>query len=120
MPIGDLPPSNLPEGPWPGHITGPAPAIVPRSPSATELLDASGEPVVVSARCEVSAPPSTLILHGHPTAVTAWTGPWPADERWWDPNNARRRARFQITTEDSAAYLLAVERGQWHIEAVYD
>jgi protein ImuB len=120
VPIGDLPPSGLPEGPWPGRVTGPAPAIVPVSPSATELLDASGEPVVVSARCEVSAPPAALMLRGHPAAVTGWTGPWPADERWWDADNSRRRARFQITTEGGAAYLLAVEHGRWHIEAAYD
>ncbi|MES9604890.1 DNA polymerase Y family protein, partial [Actinomadura sp. NPDC000929] len=76
--------------------------------------------VVVSARCEVSAPPATLRVRGRPAAVTGWTGPWPADERWWDPAAARRRARFQVTTDDGAAYLLAVEGGRWHVEAVYD
>jgi protein ImuB len=52
--------------------------------------------------------------------VTGWTGPWPADERWWDPGASRRRARFQVTTAGGTAYLLAVEGGRWHIEAVYD
>ncbi|MFD0535674.1 hypothetical protein ACFQY7_19935 [Actinomadura luteofluorescens] len=85
-----------------------------------ELADASGAAVVVSARCEVSAPPATLRVRGRPAAVTGWTGPWPADERWWDPAAARRRARFQVTTDDGAAYLLAVEGGRWHVEAVYD
>ncbi|NDU73924.1 DNA polymerase Y family protein [Actinomadura sp. DSM 109109] len=120
VPVGDLPPADPPEGPWPGSVPGPAPAVVPAAPAPAELADASGAAVVVSARCEVSAPPATLRVGGRPAAVTGWTGPWPADERWWDPAAARRRARFQVTTDDGAAYLLAVEGGRWHVEAVYD
>jgi protein ImuB len=51
--------------------------------------------------------------------VTAWTGPWPARERWWDPAGARRRARFQVVT-DGGAYLLVVEGGAWYVEGGYD
>lgn len=120
VPVGDLAPAGLPEGPWPGRVAAPAPAVVPESPPGVELADASGETVAVSARCELSAPPATLTFRGRPAAVTGWTGPWPADERWWDPGRSRRRARFQVTTDDGAAYLLAVEGGQWHMEAVYD
>ncbi|TDC97105.1 DNA polymerase Y family protein [Actinomadura sp. 7K507] len=120
VPVGDLAPSDPPEGPWPGRVTGPAPAVVPVAPSPAELLDASGGAVVVSARCEVSAPPATITVRGRAAAITGWTGPWPADEHWWDPGRSRRRARFQVATEDGAAYLLAVEGGRWHVEAVYD
>ncbi|MEU4822931.1 DNA polymerase Y family protein [Actinomadura sp. NPDC023710] len=120
VPVGDLAPAEPREGPWPGSVSGPAPAVVPAAPAPAELADASGAAVVVSARCEVSAPPATLSVRGRPAAVTGWTGPWPADERWWDPAAARRRARFQVTTDDGAAYLLAVEGGRWHVEAVYD
>ncbi|MFI0407347.1 DNA polymerase Y family protein [Actinomadura sp. 3N508] len=120
VPVGDLPPAGLPEGPWPGQVTGPAPAVVLAAPPDVEVIDAAGEPVVVSARCEVSAPPAVLAVRGRPAAITGWTGPWPADERWWDPDRSRRRARFQVTTDDGAAYLLAVEGGRWHIEGVYD
>ncbi|WP_339153904.1 DNA polymerase Y family protein [Actinomadura luteofluorescens] len=120
VPVGDLAPAEPREGPWPGSVSGPAPSVVPASPAPAELADASGAAVVVSARCEVSAPPATLRVRGRPAAVTGWTGPWPADERWWDPAAARRRARFQVTTDDGAAYLLAVEGGRWHVEAVYD
>ncbi|MEU8802214.1 DNA polymerase Y family protein [Spirillospora sp. NPDC048819] len=120
VPVGDLAPSGLPEGPWPGRVTGPAPAVVSAEPSHAELVDASGDAVVVSARCEVSAPPAVLTVRGRPAAVTGWTGPWPADERWWDPDRSRRRARFQVATDDGAAYLLTVEGGRWHVEAVYD
>ncbi|WP_433462323.1 DNA polymerase Y family protein [Spirillospora sp. CA-128828] len=120
VPVGDLAPAGLPEGPWPGRVSGPAPAVVPAAPAPAELVDAAGAAVVVSARCEVSAPPATLAVRGRHAAVTGWTGPWPADERWWDTGAARRRARFQVTTDDGAAYLLAVEGGRWHVEAVYD
>jgi protein ImuB len=120
VPIGDVPPAGPPEGPWPGRLAAPAPAVVPAAPPDVELVDAAGAPVVVSARCEVSAPPAALAVRGRTAAVTGWTGPWPADERWWDPDRARRRARFQVTTDDGAAYLLAVEGGRWHVEGVYD
>jgi protein ImuB len=52
--------------------------------------------------------------------VVAWAGPWPLDERWWDPAAARRRARFQIVTADGLARLLTLEGGRWSVEATYD
>ncbi|TDD80066.1 DNA polymerase Y family protein [Actinomadura rubrisoli] len=121
VPVGDLPPAGAGDGPWPGRVTAPAPAAVPPEAPPADVVDASGGPVVVSARCAVSAPPAALALGGGPAAaVTGWTGPWPADERWWDPARSRRRARFQVATDDGGAYLLAVEGGRWHMEASYD
>ncbi|MEV6692869.1 DNA polymerase Y family protein [Micromonospora sp. NPDC051196] len=52
--------------------------------------------------------------------IVGWVGPWPVDERWWVPAEARRRARFQVLLADGAALLLAVEGGQWLVEAIYD
>jgi protein ImuB len=49
-----------------------------------------------------------------------WAGPWPADERWWDPAAARRRARLQVLLDDGTAHLLVLEHGRWHLEATYD
>ncbi|HET9612117.1 MAG TPA: hypothetical protein VFP06_21060 [Acidimicrobiales bacterium] len=57
---------------------------------------------------------------GRQVAVAAWAGPWPYDERWWDPRGHRRRARLQVATTDGVAYLLAVESGRWSVEATYD
>jgi protein ImuB len=51
--------------------------------------------------------------------VQAWAGPWPLDERWWDPPRARRLARFQVLTDDGVLRLLAVEHQQWWVQAVY-
>lgn len=108
-------------GPWPGRVPEPAPAVVFGEPPPALLTDAAGAPVTVSGRCAVSAPPALLSVAGRPAiAVTAWTGPWPADEFWWDARRARRLARFQVVTSDDVAYLLACEKGEWHAEARYD
>jgi protein ImuB len=67
----------------------------------------------------VSAPPRRIEIAGRRLPVTAWTGPWPARERWWDPTGARRRARFQVITGDGEAHLLVFEAGRWRVEAGY-
>ncbi|MEU7760045.1 DNA polymerase Y family protein [Micromonospora aurantiaca (nom. illeg.)] len=109
------------EPPWPGRIPPPSPAVVLPAPLPADVRDAAGEPVVVSARLAVSAAPARLTVgDGRPAEITGWTGPWPVDERWWAPAEARRRARFQVSLADGAALLLAVEGGQWLVEAIYD
>ncbi|MGV9371569.1 DNA polymerase Y family protein [Micromonospora tulbaghiae] len=109
------------EPPWPGRIPPPSPAVVLPTPLPADVRDAAGEPVVVSARLAVSAAPARLTVGaGRPAEITGWAGPWPVDERWWAPAEARRRARFQVSLADGAALLLAVEGGQWLVEAIYD
>ncbi|MEU5878908.1 DNA polymerase Y family protein [Spirillospora sp. NPDC047279] len=120
VPVGDLVPGGVPDGPWPGSVPAPAPASVPPSMAPAEVVDASGAPVVVSARCAVSAAPAMVTVGGRAAVVTSWTGPWPVDERWWDSARSRRRARFQVVTDDGLARLLAVEGGRWLVEATYD
>ncbi|SCL37539.1 protein ImuB [Micromonospora rhizosphaerae] len=107
--------------PWPGRLPPPAPAVVLPTPLLATVHDAAGEPVVVSARLAVSAPPARLVVGtGRPAEIVGWAGPWPVDERWWAPTEARRRARFQVCLADGAALLLVVEAGQWLVEAIYD
>ena len=121
VPFGDLPPARPPEheGPWPGRIPDPQPSTVHPEPLPAAVTDAGGAAVLVNERMAVSAPPRRLEIGGRALAVTAWTGPWPARERWWDPASARRRARFQVVTGDGGAYLLVFEGGRWHVEAGY-
>jgi protein ImuB len=107
-------------GPWPGRVPDPAPAVVHSPPVPVEVVDAAGEPVVVDERCVVSAPPRQVRIAGRVRPVSAWTGPWPARERWWDPARARSRFRFQMVTDDGRAYLLTLEGKLWHAEATYD
>jgi protein ImuB len=104
--------------PWPGSLPPPAPAEVSQRP--IELLDADGSPVGVSGRGVPSASPCWLRSNGNSLEVEAWAGPWPVDERWWDPQRRSRRARFQVVTAGGAAHLLALEDGSWRIEATYD
>lgn len=134
IPFGDTRIPALPAGrPWPGHIPPPAPATVydpplpaqVTGPAASPVSWADGSeaavPVEVTGRAAISAPPAWLSANGGPwLAVTAWAGPWPVTERWWAAIAARRRARFQLVTEDGTAWLAAVQGGQWTLEACYD
>jgi protein ImuB len=106
--------------PWPGRLPAPSPATVLVERLPVEVLDGEGHPVVVSGRGLLSGDPARMAVAGAVRRVTAWAGPWPIDERWWDAATHRRRARFQLVTDDGAAHLAAVESGRWWVEARYD
>jgi protein ImuB len=122
VPFGDARNPERPQDrPWPGRIPVPAAATVCQDPLPARVTDATGAPVTVTGRALLSAPPARMSASGGPwLAITAWAGPWPSAERWWRPQAARRRARFQLVTEDGAAWLAAVQDGRWQIEARYD
>lgn len=123
IPFGDVRPEPVrpADQPWPGQIPAPAPATVYPLPRPATVTDAAGTPVTVTGRGEVSADPALLsVASGPPLAITAWTGPWPITERWWDPVQACRKARFQLVTVDGSAWLAVVKEGRWLIEASYD
>jgi protein ImuB len=124
VPFGDSGAPLLPAGrPWPGQIPAPAPATVYQVPLPARVTDDSGAPVTVTGRAVVSAQPARMSADGGPwLTITEWAGPWPVNERWWAgaAASARRRARFQLVTEDGQAWLAAVQDGQWLIEAGYD
>ena len=62
----------------------------------------------------------TLAVAGHPPQeVVGWAGPWPLDERWWDPRRHRRLARLQVVTADGAAHLVLAEHRSWWVAATY-
>jgi protein ImuB len=117
---GEAKPAS-PGPPWPGRLPTPSPALVPTQPQPAVVVDAGGTPVGVSARLELTGDPAGLLIgNGPPVEITGWAGPWPVDERWWAPAEARRRARFQIGVTDGRAFLLALSGGHWTVEAVYD
>lgn len=107
------------DGPWPGALPAPSPAVVLPDPLPVEVLDDAGEPVTVTGRGEPSGAPSTLIVLGRRHRVVAWAGPWPVEQRWWHPSTARRLARFQLVVEQGEAHLVVVERRRWSIVATY-
>jgi protein ImuB len=113
-------PRLAPDQPWPGRVIGPAPGVVYPAAREAQVTDDAGEIVTISGRCVVSAAPARLAVPGEPPRrVTGWAGPWPLSERWWDPPAARRRARFQLATDDGRAWLAVVQDGRWLIEAGY-
>ena len=114
----DAPPSDAP--PWPGVLPPPSPAAVHADPVPAELLDDRGRPVRVDGRGVLSAAPVALRVDGRGVHVAAWAGPWPVDERWWDPRRHRRRVRLQVVADDGVARLLVLEAGCWRVAATYD
>ncbi|HEV2760193.1 MAG TPA: DNA polymerase Y family protein [Acidimicrobiales bacterium] len=104
VPWGERPPVEAGlRSPWPGRIPSPSPATVHRTPVPAEVVDAR------------------LSVDGGPwSAVTAWAGPWPVDERWWDDAAHHRRARWQVVTAGGTAHLLSQEGDRWEVEATYD
>ena len=122
VPFGDAQEPAFPaDRPWPGRIPVPVPATVCHDPLPAQITDDAGTAVTVTGRAQVSASPARVSIGGGPwLEITAWAGPWPVAERWWRPRLARRRARFQLLTEDGAAWLAAVQDGRWLIEAKYD
>jgi protein ImuB len=109
------------EAPWPGRVPVPTPALVPPEPSPVEVLGDDGVVLGVSGRGHLSAPPARLSFGtGRPVEIVAWAGPWPVDERWWDPQGHRRRARLQLQLVDGRAVLVHVEGGRWALGGIYD
>lgn len=116
--------------PWPGALPAPPPTLVHDPPQPVEVTDAEGEQVRVDGRGTISAPPRWVATGGPGSgpgggvdgrvAVVGWAGPWPADERWWDPRRRRRRARLQVLLADGRALVVALAAGHWHREATHD
>jgi protein ImuB len=109
-----------PPAPWPGRLGNPAPTVVHQPPRPAELQDLGGDLVEVSGRGAMTAAPAAITIEGGPPiAVTAWAGPWPLEERWWE-GGGRRRARLQVLLESGEAHLVTRESGRWWVEATYD
>ncbi len=108
------------EPPWPGRLPAPSPATVLSEPEPIEVTDIDGQPVRVTARLAVTGAPARLTQDRQSIDITGWAGPWPVDERWWDPAEAIRKARFQVSLSDGRALLLRLSDGAWAIEARYD
>ena len=79
VPFGDSRTPRLPaDRPWPGRIPAPSPITVFPAPLPASVTCASGEPVTVTGRAAISAPPARLAIDGGPLReITAWAGPWP-------------------------------------------
>jgi protein ImuB len=125
-PLGDEPvPQADPSQPWPGQLPEPSPTVLLDDP--VELLDAQGNPVRVTSRGLFSADPARLAAHGRDDRLRWWAGPWPVDERWWDPDRAAaglggRTARAQVLLDGDSgpALLLCYRQRRWYLEGIYE
>jgi protein ImuB len=124
VPWGDEPvPLRSPEQPWPGQLPAPAPTVLLDPPRPAQLLDAARRPVRVTERGAMPASPAFFGYGAELSAVASWAGPWPVDERWWSPDDARRAVRCQVVDVRGRAYLVTGTMGEqptWQVDAIYD
>jgi protein ImuB len=113
---------------WPGRLPAPSPATVHPEPVRAAVVDRRGLPVRMTERGVLNAPPARVAVDGGPLReVTAWAGPWPLDERWWDPRAAGPAARIQVVVSEGPAaagraLLLRCREQQsprWQVEGEY-
>lgn len=110
-----------PAAPWPARLPDPAPAVVFPARLPLTVLDAAGAPVSIDDRGALSGAPAQLVAPSSAIrAVTAWAGPWPVDERWWDSAGARAAQRFQLVDDTGSAWLLVRDDRGWWAEARYE
>lgn len=120
-------PRRDPDRPWPGRIPAPSPTVVPDEPWPVSVLDASGQPVEVTEREQLTAAPHQVKVNGSPARlVSEWAGPWPVQERWWSTGRTDTVARMQVVLEAApdrdegeVALLLVCEGGQWQVQGVH-
>jgi protein ImuB len=108
------------ELPWPGRLPAPAPATVLAEPAPIAVRTADGALLGVDPRLALTGPPATVQIGRTSARVDGWAGPWPADERWWAPEEASRLVRLQLALTDGRAVLVACRAGAWYLEAEYD
>lgn len=121
VPWSDRPNQSTPrDQPWPGQVPGPQPAAVFAELRPVQLVGSSGRPVTLNSRGLITDPPVTLRVEAQPRTVIGWAGPWPIDERPWDPERHRVANRFQVVDGTGTAWLLLLDAQGWWAEARYD
>ena len=124
IPWGDRPIiERAPSQPWPGQLPPPAPSTVFPAPHPVHVLASDGAAITVDDRGAVSAAPAAFSATGagkDMRPITAWAGPWPIDERWWDADAHNSAHRFQVVDAAGVAWLLVLGLGSWWAEARYD
>lgn len=108
--------------PWPGRVPGPPPTRVFATPRPADVVDAADHAVAVTERGAVTATPYRFRIGEADRLpwqpVSAWAGPWPADEDWW--SGGCPTSRFQVVGVDGRAWLLVCGPDGWRAEAAYD
>ncbi|MGV8851360.1 MAG: DNA polymerase Y family protein [Rhodoglobus sp.] len=107
--------------PWPGSLPVPLPGTVFSSRHAVHVFAHDGSPVSVDERGHIAAEPARFATSGSRSrTLTAWAGPWPLAERWWEVGRPGQSWRFQAVDDTGCAWLLVLDDGGWWAEARYD
>lgn len=122
---GDHSPASAEEttGGWAGQLPTPSPATVFSPPLPVEVRDGAGAPVVtLPVGAGLSAAPRWILSGQSERQITAWAGPWPVMERWWDAAHSRFHHRIQLLDERGVGWLVSSDEGStaWVVEARYD
>lgn len=110
-------PERSPAAPWPGALHAPRPTTVEHS--AVDVLAADGSPVEARPSGLGAVPATIRFPTGQTETITDYSGSWPIESGWWDPNRAVYRTRLQVVTDAGRALLLSKERGQWYLTGRY-
>ncbi|GIH03356.1 DNA polymerase [Rhizocola hellebori] len=118
---GDERKPALAQGPWPGRLPPPSPAVVAQQEQPVEVISEAGEQVRVDARLALNADPGFVVMGRSKVEIVAWSGPWPVDERWWVvEQRPHRLVRLQVLLANGQALLLILSGGEWSIPAEFD
>lgn len=121
VPWGDRPVQGVPaERPWPGRVPDPLPTAVFSEPRPLEVITTAGECVKLDERGQLLGQPAELRIGDDRRQVVGWAGPWPIEERAWDPARHRRGSRFQVIDDTGSAWLLVLQGGRWWAEGRYE
>lgn len=110
---------------WRGALPAPSPSVVHTDPPCVTVTDTRGADITVTGRHELSTAPAHVVIGRHAFTVLSHAGPWPVEERWWDPARRRRMARVQVLVREERTgtqrvLLLGLENRQWSLLARYD
>lgn len=110
-------PVRSPGAPWPGALHAPRPTTVERLP--IDVLAVGGRSVGARPAGLESTPFTIRFPTGATEEIVDYSGSWPVESGWWDPERATYRTRLQVVTESGRALLLSKENGQWYLTGRY-
>lgn len=109
---------------WSGTLPRPWPAWIAPQPIDISLVDQYGRHVGVTGRHELTGIPTCCEVVGKKYEVVQVGGPWPIEERWWDPRRARRHVRAQLLVRNThgatRVFLVVLENAAWKLIGRYD
>jgi protein ImuB len=109
---------------WSGSLPMPWPAWVATQPIDINIVDADRRHVGVTGRHELTSVPASVEMGRRRYRIEKVGGPWPVEERWWDPRRARRHVRAQLLVRNAQGstrvFLVVLENNAWKLIARYD